>query len=107
MEVIMFAILRGANGRRHEVDLHDDPVTVDVPMRATTIQITMTGSSDLSKSRHVTVALPRNVLPAAIAAAVARPGPNAELGLRLVDDGPVCKQDSESSNACDQLSPDD
>ena len=31
----MFALLRGANGRRHEVDLQDDPVTVDVAMRAT------------------------------------------------------------------------
>jgi hypothetical protein len=50
----MFAILRGANGRRHEVDLHDDPVTVDVPMRATTIEIIMAaaGSSHLVPPRH-------------------------------------------------------
>jgi hypothetical protein len=38
----MFAILRGANGRRHEVDFGDDPVTVDVAMSPTTVQVTMT-----------------------------------------------------------------
>ena len=82
MEVIMFAILRGANGGRHEVDFQDDPVTVDVAMSATTVQITMTatGSSDLSRSRYVTVALPREALAAAMAAAAARPGLDAELG---------------------------
>ena len=80
----MFAILRVANGRRHEVDFRDDPVTVDVAMSTTTVQITMTaaGSSDLARSRYVTVALPRN----AMAAAAASTGVNAELGLRLVDD---------------------
>jgi hypothetical protein len=62
MEVIMFAILRGATGRRHEVDFQDDPVTVDVAMSATTVQITMTaaGSSDLSRSR--TSPLPCHVM---------------------------------------------
>ncbi len=40
----MFAILRGANGRRHEVDFGDDPVTIDVAMSATTVQITMTAA---------------------------------------------------------------
>jgi hypothetical protein len=88
MEVIMFAILRGANGRRHEVDFQDDPVTVDVAMSATTVQITMTaaGSSDLSRSRYVTVALPRDALAAAMAAAAAGTSVNAELGLRLVNE---------------------
>jgi hypothetical protein len=87
MEVIMFAILRGANGRRHEVDFHDDPVTVDVAMSAATVQITMAaaGSSDLSRSRYVTVTLPRDALASAMAAAAARPGLHTELGLRLVD----------------------
>jgi hypothetical protein len=88
MEAIMFAILRGANGRRHEVDFHDDPITVAVAMSATTVQITMTAAdcSDLSKGRYVTVTLPRDALASAMAAAAARPGLNAELGLRLVDD---------------------
>jgi hypothetical protein len=86
MEAIMFAILRGANGRCHEVHFHDDRVTV--AMSATTVQITMTAAdcSDLSKGRYVTVTLPRDALASAMAAAAARPGLNAELGLRLVDD---------------------
>jgi hypothetical protein len=100
MEVIMFAILRGANERRHEVDFNDDPVTVDIAMSATTVQITMTaaGSSDLSRSRFVTVTLPRDALASAMAAAAARLGLNAELGLRLVDDRYFRKQDSEPSD---------
>jgi hypothetical protein len=83
----MFAILRGDNGRRHEVDFQDDPVAIDAAMNAKIVQITMTavGSGDLSQPRYVTVALPSNALAAAIAAAAARPGLNAELGLRLVD----------------------
>ena len=53
----MLAILRGANGRRHEVDFHDDPVAVAVAMSATTVQITMTTTdcSNLSRGRYVTV----------------------------------------------------
>ena len=83
----MFAILRGADCRRHEVDFHGHPVTVDVAMNATTVQITMTAasSSHLSSARYVTVALPRDALAAAMAAAAAGPGLNAEIGLRLVD----------------------
>ena len=49
----MFAILRGANGRRHEVDFGDDPVTVDVAMSPTTVQVTMAAADpgDLARSR--------------------------------------------------------
>ncbi len=49
----MFAILRGTNGRRHEVDFGDDPVTIDVAMSATTVQITMTAADpgDPAKGR--------------------------------------------------------
>ena len=38
----MYAILRGANGRRHEVDFGDDPVVVNVAMSGITVQITIT-----------------------------------------------------------------
>jgi hypothetical protein len=70
----MFAILRGANGRRHEVDFNEDPVIVDVTIGATTIQITMTAADpgDPVKGRYVTVALPRDALTAAMASASAR-----------------------------------
>jgi len=58
-------------------------------MSATIVQITMApaGPSDLSKSRYVTITLPRDALASAMAAAAARPALNAELGLRLADDG--------------------
>jgi len=87
MEGIMFAILRGANGRRHEVDFNEDPVIVKVSMSAATVQITMTAADpgDPTKGRYVTVALPRDALAAAMAAAAARPGRSVELGPRLVD----------------------
>jgi hypothetical protein len=82
----MFAILRGANGRRHEVDFGDDPVTIDVAMSSTTVQVTMTAADpgDPARGRFATVALPRAALVAAMAAAAARPTTNGEFGLRLV-----------------------
>ena len=85
----MFAILRGANGRRHEVDFGDDPVTIDVAMSAATVQITMTAADpgDPAKGRFVTVAIPRDALAAAMAAAAARPMADGKLGLRLVGEG--------------------
>jgi hypothetical protein len=60
----MFAILRGANGRRHEVDFKDDPVIVDVSMSTATVQIT---AADPGKGRYVTV----DALASAMAAAAA------------------------------------
>jgi len=84
----MLAILRGANGRRHEVDFKDDPVFVDVSMSAATVQITMTAADpgDPAKGRFITVAQPRDVLAAAMAAAAARPIAHSKPGLRLVSD---------------------
>jgi hypothetical protein len=84
----MFAILRGANGRRHEVCFEDDPVFVDVSMRSATVQITMTAAErgDAAKGRFITVALPRDALAAAMVAAAARPIANSKAGLRLVTD---------------------
>jgi hypothetical protein len=57
---LMFAILRGANGRRHEVDFDDDPVTIDVAMSSTTVQVTMTAADpgDAARGRFVTIAVP-------------------------------------------------
>jgi hypothetical protein len=59
----MFAILRGAKGRRHEVDFKDDPVIVDVSMSTATVQITMTaarpGNPATRRLRHRHVATTR------------------------------------------------
>ncbi len=49
-----FAIIRGSNGRRHEVDFKDDPVAVDVSMSESVVQIT--------------IAIPREQLMAALGA---------------------------------------
>jgi hypothetical protein len=58
---------------------------VKVAMNAAMVQITMMAAepSDPVKGRYVTVSLPRDALAAAMAAAAARP--DAERGLRLVD----------------------
>ena len=82
----MFAIVRGANDRRHEVDFGDDPVTIDVAMSAATVQITMTAAEpgDPGKGRFVTIAIQRDALAAAMAAAAARPITDGELRLRLI-----------------------
>ena len=84
----MFAILRGLNGRRHEVDFGDDPVTVDVAMSDATVQITMTAADpgDPAKGRFVTVAIPRDALAAAMAATAARPIADGALRLRLIQE---------------------
>jgi hypothetical protein len=70
----MYAVLRGVNGRRHEVDFGDDPVVVDVAMSDVTVQITMTASGDrgFDRGRFVTVTVPRDQLVAAMAESVNR-----------------------------------
>jgi hypothetical protein len=86
----MYAILRGANGRRHEVDFGDDPVVVEVSMSDITVQITMTvpGDSIPGRARFVTVTVPREQLVAAMAEAVNRRSkPGGVTGIRLVGEG--------------------
>ena len=86
----MYAILRGANGRRHEVDFGDDPVVVNVAMSDITVQIKMTASDDLNsdQARFVTVTVPREQLVAAMAEAVNRRSKTGGVtGIRLVGEG--------------------
>lgn len=69
-----FAIIRGDNGRRHEVDFGDDPVTLDVAISEATVQITLEAADDPGPSgrrRFVTLAVPREELIAALRAALA------------------------------------
>ena len=86
----MYAILRGANGRRHEVDFGDDPVVVEVSMSDVTVQITMTAPGDLNpdRTRFVTVTVPREQLVAAMAEAVNRRSKTGDItGIRVVGEG--------------------
>jgi hypothetical protein len=83
----MYAILRGTNGRRHEVDFSDDPVVVNVAMSDMTVQITMTAPDDHNpdRARFVTVTVPREQLVAVMAEAVNRRSkPGDVTGIRVV-----------------------
>ena len=86
----MYAILRGANGRRHEVDFGDDPVVVDVAMSDVTVQITITASGDPGSGhgRFVTVTVLREQLVAAMAESVNRRCRTGDAtGIRVVGKG--------------------
>jgi hypothetical protein len=70
---VSFAIIRGGNGRRHEVDFGDDPVTLDVSASEATVQITLEATDDPGPSgrrRFVTLAVPREELITALRAAL-------------------------------------
>src|ERR1700730_9151008 len=54
MEGIMFAILRGANGRRHEVDLNENPVIVKVSMSAAMVGMPLTAADPAIPPRATT-----------------------------------------------------
>jgi hypothetical protein len=86
----MYAILRGANSRRHEVDFGDDPVVVEVSMSGITVQITMTAPGDLDPdwAQFVTITVPREQLVAAMAEAVNRRSkPGGVTGIWFVGEG--------------------
>jgi hypothetical protein len=83
----MYAIQRGANGRRHEVEFGDDPSVVDVTMSDVTAQITMTasGDPDSDRGRFVTVTVPRKQLVTAMAESVNRRSRTGNaIGIRVV-----------------------
>ncbi len=66
-----FAIIRGSNGRRHEVDFGDAEIEVDVAIGSETVQITVEAVDDLApsdKRRFATMAIPREKLAAALGA---------------------------------------
>ena len=66
-----FAIIRGRNGRRHEVDFGDAAIEVDVAIGSETVQITVEAVHDQipsDKRRFATMAIPREKLAAALGA---------------------------------------
>lgn len=68
-----FAIIRGGNGRRHEVDFGDHPVGLDVSIGEATVQITVEATDDPGppgRRRFATLAMPREELIAALGAAL-------------------------------------
>ena len=66
-----FAIIRGSNGRRHEVDFGEAEIEVDIAVGSGTVQITVEAIHDLAtsdKRRFATVAIPRETFAAALGA---------------------------------------
>ena len=66
-----FAIIRGGNGRRHEVDFGDDPIQIDVTASTQTVRITVEAFGDgvpRERRRFAPIALPRDEFMTALAA---------------------------------------
>jgi len=71
------AILRGANGRRHEVDFGDAELTIEVYAGEATIEIVIEAPNDLShRKRFALLNLPRDQFSAALGHAVQRRSAN-------------------------------
>ena len=83
-----FAIIRGSNGRRHDVDFGDAEIEVDVAIGSETVQITVEAIHDQApsdKRRFATIAIPREKLAAALGTNLReRHGPKTPHGLRVV-----------------------
>jgi hypothetical protein len=85
---VSFAIIRGSNGRRHEVDFGDAEIKVDIAVGSETVQITVEAIRDLApsdKRRFATIAIPREKFAAALGADLRdRHGRQAAGGPRIV-----------------------
>ena len=60
-----FSIIRGSNGRRHEVDFEDDPITIEVGMSDAVVEIVIEAPEDLApphKRRFAMLSVPREEL---------------------------------------------
>jgi hypothetical protein len=68
-----YAILRGANGRRYEVDFGDAEVAIEMYAGKTTIEIVIEAPDDLShRKRFALLNLPRDQFSAALGHAAQR-----------------------------------
>ena len=71
------AILRGANGRRHEVDFGDAELTIEVYAGEATIEIVIEAPNDLShRKRFALLNLPRDQFSAALGHAAQKKNAN-------------------------------
>ena len=70
-----YAIIRGANGRRHEVDFEDAKITVEIFFGEDTVEIAMESPHDLApsdKRRFALLNVPRELFNKALGEAARR-----------------------------------
>ena len=68
-----YAIIRGSNGRRHEVNFKDDPITIEIGMNDEVVEIVVEAPEDLAPSHRRRFAM----------LSVPREEPMAALGVKL------------------------
>ena len=66
------AIIRGANGRRHEVDFGDGPVRVEIYASEETVEIFIEEALPEERRRFALINIPRHLFSEATAAAARR-----------------------------------
>ena len=85
-----YAIIRGANGRRHEVDFADDPVSIDVSASDAVVQIVVEEAGEdapSDKPRYAMLSAPREQLMKALRTALhGKPASGRPSPLTLVPD---------------------
>ena len=72
------AIIRGKNGRRHEVDFGDAPIRVEIHASSDTVEIFIEADFESlpeERRRFAIVSVPRNQFSEATGAAARRAGP--------------------------------
>ena len=80
-----YAIIRGKNGRRHEVDFGDDAVRVEIHSSEETVEIFIEAGFDTlpeGRRRFAILNIPRHLLSEATAAAVRRAANSPAEGFR-------------------------
>ena len=80
-----YAIIRGKNGRRHEVDFGDDAVRVEIHSSEETVEIFIEAGFDTlpeGRRRFAILNIPRHLLSEATAAAVRRAASSPAKGFR-------------------------
>ena len=72
-----YAIIRGANGRRHEVDFGDAPIRVEIYASEETVEILIEADSETlpeGRRRFALLSIPRHLFSEASGAAARRVG---------------------------------
>jgi hypothetical protein len=80
-----YAIIRGKNGRRHEVDFGDAPVRVEIHSSEETVEIFIEADFERlpqERRRFAILNIPRHLFSKATAASAGRPAKSSAKGFR-------------------------